>query len=214
MVIDILFFLELSLSHSGFDSLAWPSSRSWRCRAGLVHPGLLGSCCPHCQCLSQPSGCSWFSPSLLQPRTAFGRDRQLSAAFEGCLCTASLLGTFLAGTRSMKQGNWIQSISCGAAALWATAFIGAEGPLLALFLALQNATKPGHCQRMSWEQLFLQEARPPLPLPYSGGSLCMGLSLSEPALRASPFPPPPQCALKLRIPTFAAPSPFCTKLLV
>lgn len=168
---------------------------------------LLGSCCLHCQGLSQPSGRgSWLSPSLPHPRVGFGRDRQSSAACEGSLCTASLLGTFLAGTRSMKQSNSIQSISGGDTALWSRAFLGAVGPLLALFLTLQSATIPGHCQRMSWEQLFLQEAQPPSATSLlCGGSLCMALSLSEPGLRASPFPTLPQCAVKLRIPTFAAP---------
>lgn len=95
-------YLEPSISHSGFDSLAWPSSRSWRFRARLVLLGLLGSCCPHCQFLSQPSGRgSWLSLSPRQPRVGFGRVRQISAACEGCLCTASLLGTCWPGTRSM-----------------------------------------------------------------------------------------------------------------
>lgn len=152
------------------------------------------------------------------PPTAQDRlwqDRQISAACEGCLCTASLLGTYLAGTRSMKQSNRIQSIPSGDRTLWSTAFIGAGGPLLALFIALQSATKPGHCQRMSWDQLFLQEAQPPTATSLlCGGSLCMGLSHSEPSLRASTFPPPPQCAVKSRIPAFAAPPLLCTKVLV
>lgn len=77
------------------------------------------------------------------------------------------------------------------------------------------AAKPGHCQRMSWEQLFLQEAQPHTATSLlCGGSLCMGLSLSEPSLVDSPFLPPPQCAVKLRITSFAAPPLLCTKVLV
>lgn len=71
------------------------------------------------------------------------------------------------------------------------------------------------CLRMSWEQLFLQEAQPPTATSLlCGGSLCMGLSLPESSLRASPFPPPPQCAVKLRLPSFAAPPLLCTMALV
>lgn len=128
------------------------------CASGLA--GLLLSSLPVPLSALWPWFLAFTFPPTAQDRLWQG---QADFSLQGCFCTASLLGTFLAGTR--KQSNWIQSIPSGDMAPWSTAFIGAGGPLLTLFIALQSATKPAWgCLGSSFS---FRKLNPPLLLPYS-----------------------------------------------
>lgn len=172
MVTASLFYFSYSHQHSGFGPLArLPSPllqqrRSCRCRTRPVLMGLLGSVlgwafavAPASASLSPFPGLCFLAFTF--PTTAQGglwqcqagagkRFMQLMRAGSALHCLSSLVwpppwpGP---GARSRAtKWNAFQLKKCSSSQY---SIYGARVPLLALFLALQTAVKPAHCQRMS-----------------------------------------------------------------